>query len=311
MKKIVLYSVIFIVAVLIILPFATGNLEKEKLDETIRANAGGTFIELSDGFTHYEIKGAEDAKTIILIHGNALPNFTWDYNFEELVEAGFRVLRYDLYGHGFSDRPYLEKYDNELYSRQLAELIEKLEINTPVYLVGTSQGGSISAYFATEHPRKVEKIALLAPFFDDYKTMNMVQILRTRFLGEYIMSVVGDMVMTNPQRSFYLGDKGEEITERLRNKPIFKGTKRAILANMRGNALSDATVHFERLNQLDIQLLLLWGDKDCTIPYDSIQRLRRLLPQMQYYDIKDGSHFFHFEKAESVNPILSLFFQEK
>ncbi|MGV8146547.1 MAG: alpha/beta fold hydrolase [Alkaliphilus sp.] len=311
MKKVVLYSVIFIVAVLIILPFATGNLEKEELNDTIRANLGGTFIELSDGFTHYEIKGADDAKTIILIHGNALPNFTWDYNFEELVDAGFRVLRYDLYGHGFSDRPYLEKYDNELYARQLEELIEKLEINTPVYLVGTSQGGSISAYFAVKHPQKVEKIVLLAPFFDDFKTMNMVRILRTKFVGEYIMSVVGDMVMTNPQRSFYLGDKGEEITERLRSKPIFKGTKRAILANMRGNALRDATNYFKRLKQQDISLLLIWGEKDCTIPYESMKRLRDLTPVMQYYQIKEASHFVHYEMPEEINPILLRFFQEE
>ena len=50
--------------------------------------------------------------------------------------------------------------------------MENLEIKEPVYIVGTSQGGSISAYFAARHPEKVEKIAFLSPLFDGFEEKN-------------------------------------------------------------------------------------------------------------------------------------------
>jgi len=79
-------------------------------------------------------------KTIVLIHGNAAPYVTWDNTVSALIAAGFRVLRYDLFGHGFSDRPELYRYNRDLYDNQLVELLTKLAISEPVYLVGTSQG---------------------------------------------------------------------------------------------------------------------------------------------------------------------------
>lgn len=63
---------------------------------------------------------------------------SWDNTVEDLVEAGLQVLRYDVIGHGFTDRPHLRTYDTTLYIRQLAELIDRLNIPYPISVVGTS-----------------------------------------------------------------------------------------------------------------------------------------------------------------------------
>ena len=80
--------------------------ETKRLTPEVRTGLPGNFIQLSDGVVHYELAGPEDAPVVVLVHGFSVPFFIWDPTFEGLSEAGFRVLRYDLYGRGFSDRPH-------------------------------------------------------------------------------------------------------------------------------------------------------------------------------------------------------------
>ena len=116
----------------------------ERLDLTAEVRRGlpGGFVELPAGVTHYELQGEADVGTVVLIHGNAAPSVTWDRTIGPLCDAGFRVLRYDLFGHGFSDRPDLRTYDRRFYNTQLADLLDALGIASPVRVVGTSQAGA-------------------------------------------------------------------------------------------------------------------------------------------------------------------------
>ena len=135
---------------------------KIKLDAQSRANLPGEFVELADGVVHYEVGGPVDGQKVVLVHGFTTPYFMWDNNFDELTGAGFRVLQYDLYGRGYSDRPHLV-YGLDLYDRQLLNLLDALNFNEPVDLVGLSMGGPITGTFTDRHPRRVRKLTLLAP----------------------------------------------------------------------------------------------------------------------------------------------------
>ncbi len=85
----------------------------------------GSFVALSDGCTHYELGGPQDGRPVALVHGFSVPYFIWDPTFRFLADSGFRVLRYDLFGRGFSDRPHL-RYDIDLFCKQLRELLDIL-----------------------------------------------------------------------------------------------------------------------------------------------------------------------------------------
>jgi pimeloyl-ACP methyl ester carboxylesterase len=310
MKKMLVYILGLIVLIVILMPFITGNLEKEVLNDQTRANIGGEFMELSDGVTHYELKGDEGRKTIVLVHGNAAPYFSWDNNFDYLVDAGFRVLRYDVFGHGFSDRPEMDKYNRDLYDRQLVELLDKLGIDEPIYIAGTSQGGSISIYFTATHPGKVEKVALLSPLFDSFEGKGMANLLRTKGVGEYFMGVVGDKTAVNPSNVLYSSEKNQELKEKLSRQIHYKGKKRAILANMRGDAVNDATDFYKQVKDQGIPMLLTWGKNDKSISGESMDRLRNIIPKIQYHELEEASHLAHYEFSEEINPILIKFFKE-
>ena len=132
------------------MPFPYRDETKELNDET-RKNATGSFIQLADGITHYELGGNEPNEVVVLIHGFSVPYFIYDPTFKFLTESGFRVVRYDLFGRGFSDRP-AARYDIDLFVNQLAGLLDALRVTRPVNLIGLSLGGIIASTFAIHQP---------------------------------------------------------------------------------------------------------------------------------------------------------------
>lgn len=311
MKNLIfILSIIFLFA-LLITPFIVGDLEKETLNAVNRKILPGKFVKLSSGITHYDLQGAENSQTVVLVHGNAAPYCTWDYTADELVKAGYKVLRYDIYGHGFSDRPNLKAYDRDLYDKQLEELLTSLNIKEKIYLVGTSQGGTICAYFVAKHPQKVAKVALLAPLFDDFTGKFFWGIMKNKFVGEYLIRIVGDKFFTNPEKVLQTDAKVAELREKLLQQMHYKDKKRAVLANIRGNALDDPTEYYTEMGKQDIPVLLTWAEDDKSVSGASMERLCKLLPQIQYYKISQASHLAHYEFPERLNPLLLSFFEKK
>ena len=74
----------------------------------------------------------------------------------------FRVLVFDRAGYGESSAS-SEPRTPENISRELSELLDKLDIKTPVTLLGHSQGGLYCADFAIRNPGRVRSLILLDP----------------------------------------------------------------------------------------------------------------------------------------------------
>ena len=276
---------------------------KPDLTPETREGLPGSFAELPTGVTHYELRGDPDGRCVVLIHGNAAPYVSWDNTIGDLVGAGLRVLRYDVIGHGFSDRPALRTYDGALYNRQLAELIDHLGIGYPVSVVGTSQGGSIGACFAAEHPGKVERLALLAPFFDTHGGGALALLVKTPIVGELVLGVAPESKMIDRTEYIHSDEVRTGLESKVAEQLRFKGKRRAILANARGDALVDATSWYEGVKAQGIPTLLTWGTQDI-LPEDSIRRLRDLIPDIEYHELEGAKHLAHYEYPERVNPIL-------
>ena len=105
--------------------------------------------------------GPENGRPVVLVHGFSSPYFIFDTTFEFLVNSGFRVLRYDLFGRGYSDRPRTD-YNIHLFVRQLKDLLDALGFKQ-VNLVGLSMGGAISAAFISQYPDHVSRQVLIDP----------------------------------------------------------------------------------------------------------------------------------------------------
>ena len=245
---------------------------KSALTPETREGLPGSFVELPTGVTHYELTGDLDARCVVLVHGNAAPYVSWDNTIEDLVAAGLRVLRYDLIGHGFTDRPRLRTYDRALYLKQLAELLDRLDIPYPVSVVGTSQGGSIGACFAEANPGKVEGLAFLAPLFDDVAGSGnpLAKIMSTRLAGELLLQFAGDSKLSDLSDRISAPDKKAVLENEVAKQWRFRGKRRAILANWRGDSFTNPQAAYENVSAQGIPTLLTWGTEDKLIPEDSM-----------------------------------------
>lgn len=140
--------------------------ERRTLDEVARREAPGRFVRLADGVTHYETAGPDTSQVVVLAAGFSVPGYIWDSLYQGLADSGFRVVRYDYYGRGWSDRPEAA-YDQDLFVRQLAGLLDSLRITAPVDLAGLSFGGAVITSFADRHPGRVRSLIYFDPAFNN------------------------------------------------------------------------------------------------------------------------------------------------
>ncbi|MDX1779982.1 MAG: alpha/beta hydrolase [Thalassovita sp.] len=150
-----------LVAVVIAAPFLREAL-RPRMGAAARQAAPGNFADLPQGVTHCQWQGPEDGPVAVLVHGLTTPRFVWGGVAAALVDRGYRVLSYDLYGRGFSDRPGGVQ-DRDFFLRQLNDLLADQGVADGFTLMGYSMGGSISTAFAAAHPGRVKRLVLLAP----------------------------------------------------------------------------------------------------------------------------------------------------
>jgi (E)-2-((N-methylformamido)methylene)succinate hydrolase len=106
--------------------------------------------------TAYVVEGA--GPPVVLVHGMGLNRDIWDWQLPPLA-ARFRVVRYDLLGHGESDPPADDCSMDDLV-RQLDRLLDHLQL-ARCALVGFSLGGLIVRAYALAHPERVAALAIL------------------------------------------------------------------------------------------------------------------------------------------------------
>ena len=115
--------------------YVSRDRERQTLDATARAAAPGKFVQLRDGITHYDLSGPDSSRTVVLLSGFSVPFYIWEPTRDALAANGFRVLRYDYFGRGYSDRPKL-RYDLATYDAQLTELLDSLGVRGLVDVAG-------------------------------------------------------------------------------------------------------------------------------------------------------------------------------
>jgi pimeloyl-ACP methyl ester carboxylesterase len=281
--------------------------ETRELNELTRREASGSFIQLSDGFTHYELGNPQANEIVLLVHGFSVPYFIYDTTFAFLTQSGFRVLRYDLFGRGFSDRPDTQ-YNIDLFVRQLRDLLDALDFTQSISLVGLSTGGPIIAAFTARFPERVSKLVLIDPI--GAKPLPFVPALKVAampFVGERILNRLRADGISGKIAVFFNRELVEEFRPRYIVQMQYKGFRRAILSTVRNGMLDSFLDVYERIGKMDKPVLLFWGRDDPTVPFRHSKLLRAAIPQTEFCIIENCGHAPHHEKPDEVNPILLKF----
>jgi pimeloyl-ACP methyl ester carboxylesterase len=276
------------------------NPEKHTLDDGARAAAAapGAYAALNDGATHYEAAGPANGRVAVLVHGFSVPSYIWDPTFAALRDAGYRVIRYDLYGRGLSDRPDAA-YDGAFYDKQLDELLAALKVDGPIDLFGLSFGGYVAAHYTSTHPQRVRTLHLVDP-------SNMAPSLSWQFttplLGPYLFQVGAVPTMADNQSGDFLHPgQFPGWAERYRPQMQYHGFGRALYRSRLNLARADFDGIYAAIARAGTPVQLVWGKQDPVIPVAQSARIRRAIPSLEYVEIDQSGHLPQMEQAAIFN----------
>ena len=303
LRKIIisLLALVAISGITVWILFERADVEHSVLDADARSSASGQFVELSDGVTHYELGGPEGGQVVVLIHGFSVPGYIWDTTFAALADAGFRVLRFDAFGRGHSDRPAVD-YDGALFERQVLELVDTLELSGPVDLVGLSMGGAVSARVAANSPERIRRLVFVDPTTRGIPAPGMPQVLGEIYIGVNAVPTMAEGQLTD----FLYPENYPDWVDRYRGQMQYEGFRRAIVSTIYHFLPEDHFANFARLSEHDIPIMLIWGKQDRVLDISGAATLQGIL-DLEFLPVDEAGHLPHIEQSEHVNPAIAEF----
>lgn len=271
--------------------------------------APGKEVKLSNGTIYYRWDGPVDGPIVVMVHGFSTPHFIFEQNTATLVSAGYRVLRYDHYGRGWSDRPRL-RYDADFYDATLLELLDRLEIRTLVGLVGLSMGGLIAAEFATRHCKRIDRVMLLCPagLIMSGPGPVLSRLLRLPVLGARLWYLIYRSMLTNdPEMDFRGLPFAARLAGDLTKQFDYPGYGFALLSTLRNLPMANQDEVFRRLGATGVPVSAVFGTQDTTVLIASADRLRQLVPAARIVSLNAG-HGLNYRHYTVVTPILLSWF---
>lgn len=268
------------------------NYENVLKDDSFRKTINsGNFAELSNGFTYYNIDNRFNENTLVFIHGFSVPSYIWEKTYNSAKEKGFKVIKLDLYGRGFSDNPDLD-YTDELFANQVIELLQELQITNATFL-GLSNGGRVISKLADIKPNMVEKLVYVsASSFNNHKNSADKNVSKDE-INEFIKNRYptissGQLSDFKYPENYPLWDnKYEELLK-------FKGFARALISTLKNHKNLD--LENKEISDSNKKVYTIWGDSDSVVVYNDIkEKLNKLIPNRFEYTVPNSGHLPHIE----------------
>ncbi|WP_240336774.1 alpha/beta hydrolase [Tropicibacter sp. Alg240-R139] len=296
---------IVLIAMIIVVPFAI-EARRKVMGAEDRQEAPGEFVELSQGVTHYQWHGPVRGPIAVCVHGLTTPSFVWQGLASGLSAMGYRVLTYDLYGRGYSDRPDGAQTD-AFFLQQLKELLDAQQVTEDFTLIGYSMGGAISTCFAAKHPDMVRLLVLLAPAGMSMATGRMAQFIRrTPLVGDWMMMA---LFPARHQREIEaerdLTSSVPDITDLQLRELEYQGFTSAVLSSLRGILGRELKDEHRAIHQAGVPVLAIWGRNDAVIPLTAMGQLTEWSRSTRQEVIEDAGHGLTYTHTDDVLEILS------
>ncbi len=268
------------------------------------------FVELSNGRCHFRIDGPEGGTPLLLVHGATVPGFEFERALPMLNAAGYRSLCPDLYGHGYSARPYA-RYDHALFRRQLEELLDREFAGRRVDLLGHSLGAVIAARLLLERPERFGSLVMAAPMLDFVSERRAIRLFDAPVLGELLVHgwVVPMLVRRRTRR--YRPIEDGRFVGKFRDQLRLPGYGRALLSLMRSGALGDQADVYRGLAETSNPVLLVRGADDDIVPASQFDALAALHPGARTLTIANTAHAMLLTHPEAVLPGMLNFLNDK
>lgn len=302
------------VLALVVVVFVAMNWAPDRpVDELADRWAGppSTFIELAGLSVHLRDEGRrDDPAPLLLLHGTSASLHTWDGWVEGLAPAR-RVVRVDLPGFGLTGPAPDGDYRIERYVGLVTALLDGLGIERCA-LAGNSFGGWIAWETALAAPDRVAALILVdsAGYPLESESVPIAfRIARTPLLNRLMEVTLPRSVVESSLRNTY-GDPSRvtpELVDRYYELTLRDGNRAALALRLAGDRHSDRV---ERLPELQVPTLLLWGGRDRLIPPDAGERFHRDIPGSRLVVFPGLGHVPHEEDPAATVSAVRRFLTE-
>ncbi len=314
LPKILLGTLAFLLLALAVGPFLvpvpplTGTVSEREL-----ADPDSKFIEVNGLSVHYKEQGAGQT-VFILLHGFGASAFSWREVMEPFSELG-RVIAYDRPAFGLTSRPMpgdwtgANPYSSESQAAIVIGLMDALGIEK-AWLVGNSAGGTVSVYTALTYPERVSGLILVdAAIYTGGGSPAWVR----PFLGTPQMRHLGPLLARQ------IATSGDDFIRTAFHDPslvtpeILAGYRKPLKAHNWDRALWELTASSrplglaERLDELNLPVLVLTGDDDRIVPTEESIRLGGEIPGAVLVVIENAGHVPHEEKPDEFMRVVRDF----
>ncbi|MFN2460217.1 MAG: alpha/beta fold hydrolase [Candidatus Velthaea sp.] len=252
--------------------------------------------------------GAREAPVLFLVHG--LGHWTqaaWN-RLIPLLDAGLRIVAFDLPGFGASDRPDA-KYDGAFFTAAAEAVVDAAGLPERFAVCGHSLGGAIAARYAAKHPHRVRALALVAPA-GFAPSARIVYGLLGSTISRYVYFRVPSHRFVRRIMERAVVDPAcieAEMMERACSLSEDAAFRRAHAA-VYGAGLNE----FTRVGQLRTALrayagptLIAWGLKDQYVPIRALDDVRGVYPQAEIEIFDRSAHLPMVEEPEKFATTLS------
>ncbi len=284
---------------------------RRPVSERMRGRAPGEFAALEGGVTHYKWHGSRSERVLVLVHGLTTPSWVFDGLIRGFLGMRYRVLTYDLYGRGHSDRA-PGPQTLEFHTRQLGQLLNELGIQVPVTLLGYSMGAAIATRFAATESDRVERLILLAPAGMGYEPAKLLAVARVAGpFGDWLWGLVGPGMLrrgakTDASGASVITDLPDRVGAELKRK----GYLAAILSSER-NALQESVADDHReISAMYIPTLAIWGEADEVIPISGVGQLAIWNRQAHQEVIPGAPHSLVYTRPTQVLEAMRAFLRD-
>ena len=251
-------------------------------------------ISLSDTTCFYRIDGVDAAPVVVFAHSLGLDHGQWDAQAADL-QNHFRVVRYDLRGHGASGVTFGD-YSIERLGRDALALLDGLGLPRVAWC-GLSLGGMIGQWLGANAPERLTHLVLAntSPRLTDPSTMET----RRMAVNQGGLAAIESLVMSRFFSPPVLAAVGPEVAR----------ARRTLLAtNPVGYANCCAAIRdmdlTPLLGRIKVPTLVISGDRDVSMPWpDHGEKLVRAIPGARAVRL-DAAHISNLEKPRSFTSTL-------
>ena len=258
--------------------------------ETVSPASGAKFIQTRSGRVHYLDIG--EGPPVILLHGSGRSIADWREG-AQLLSKQHRVIAFDFYGFGFSERNRHFSYGYDLWIQEAIDLLDALGI-VHVTIVGHSVGGALACMVAATHPNRIDHVVTVGTGMA-IEPAQFVPVIPG--LGEFAMS----------RQSMFGPAVSEQNRAELEAAFRIRGTRAALLMYIRRQMTIDGLRLLRGVfEDVRAPVLHVSGSDDRNIPPRSAQELV-LRTGGGFVLIQGATHMVHTDKpAELVATIESF-----